>query len=158
MFNLRFLFIIIVKIFNVLIFFEMRYEVLDLIKSDFFDEIEVEVEVLNLNDNFPVFPVLPPVQVLENRPVGFKLAQIAATDGDSGEYGEVTYSTMSSIVRIDENSGEIFLAKNLDREAEGDFLVSIIATDGAGLQVAGNRFEKEKILKYYIICLIQFTW
>ena len=116
---------------------ETRKKVFDLVKSEFFDEINIEIEIINLNDNFPVFPALPVIQVLESEPIGSKIGNVTATDSDFGEYGEVTYSTISSVITIDHITGEIFLAKVLDREVEEMFIITIVATDGGGLQISG---------------------
>ena len=116
---------------------ETRKKVFDLVKSEFFDEINIEIEIINLNDNFPVFPALPVITVLESELIGSKIGNVTATDSDFGEYGKVTYSTISSVITIDHITGEIFLAKILDREVEETFIVTIVATDGGGLQISG---------------------
>jgi len=53
------------------------------------------VNLTDVNDNAPVFPNLPEVQVEENRRIGSIIYNFAATDADLGSNSAVTYSILA---------------------------------------------------------------
>ena len=54
---------------------------------------QVYIEIGDINDNDPVFdPVNYTVSVYENEPAGTPLINVTATDADSGQNAEITYS------------------------------------------------------------------
>ena len=64
------------------------------------------------------------MQLRENEPIGSVIAMVHATDKDSSDYGSVTYfipkngntPTTREQVKVDPKTGEVTLAKSLDRE------------------------------------------
>lgn len=53
----------------------------------------VDIKVLDMNDNAPVFlePVESVVEVLEEQPLGTEVVQVVAEDADENENGAVEY-------------------------------------------------------------------
>ena len=102
----------------------------------------VVVNVLDANDNAPIFEQTTYVQVLsENYLVGTTVLQVRATDKDSGEAGRVTYSlNVSGITEenypfyIDQNTGVIVLYKVLDFETKISYSVTLFASDHGEVQ------------------------
>ena len=89
-------------------------------KSDF---ARVEINVLDVNDNPPVFEKMKiQVNVKENTAIKSIIAQVSASDADEGKNGHVTYSLSRvdpnerGFFDIDKFDGTIRLAKELDRE------------------------------------------
>ena len=67
----------------------LRIKVSDGEKSDFAD---ITITLLDVNDNAPVFnPSKASTTVREDAPIGRSLAQIRATDADSGDNAVITY-------------------------------------------------------------------
>ncbi|XP_039976516.1 protocadherin alpha-3-like [Xiphias gladius] len=98
---------------------------------------ELLVEVLDVNDNLPVFTkdsysVLLP----ENSPVGTTVIQVNATDLDDGLNGEVVYSFGSNVngklrklFDIDGKTGEITVKGLIDFEEKDRYEIDIKASD-----------------------------
>ncbi|XP_026186727.1 protocadherin alpha-3-like [Mastacembelus armatus] len=95
------------------------------------------VEVLDVNDNLPVFTkdsysVLLP----ENSPLGTTVIQVNATDLDDGLNGEVVYSFGSNVngklrelFDINEKTGEITVKGLIDFEEKARYEIDIKASD-----------------------------
>lgn len=92
----------------------------------------VEITLLDINDNEPIFSDAPFVgEVLENSPVGTFTLMVAATDEDAELNGRISYSLVgSAFFVIDSMSGAIDTAMELDRETNSSFIFTIVATDG----------------------------
>ena len=78
---------------------------------------DVSIEVLDENDNSPVFMKHDSnISVSEDTPVGHIISKITATDKDEGEYGRVTYfldnHSGSSKFQIDPDTGTIVEQNN----------------------------------------------
>ncbi|XP_073932904.1 protocadherin gamma-A9 isoform X6 [Castor canadensis] len=103
--------------------------------------VHIQVTVLDTNDNAPVFaqPIYR-VKVLENVPPGTLLLTVRASDLDEGSNGKVVYKfrkineKQSSLFQLDENTGEISVAKSLDYEECSLYEMEIQAEDGGGLK------------------------
>ncbi|ROL52057.1 Protein dachsous [Anabarilius grahami] len=96
------------------------------------DEASVLVEVLDINDNSPVFEShLPSVSVPEDHTVGDDVTSIKATDADAGFNGEVRYTLLGGAGRfnVDQETGVITLAAPLDRETQDVYYLVITAQD-----------------------------
>ncbi|XP_055524329.1 cadherin-87A [Wyeomyia smithii] len=98
---------------------------------------EVTVDVINANDNEPIFEA-PEYQltVLENSPTGTVAGTVTAVDNDLGKYGEITYSLVgdhSAYFAIDPDTGVITVKNSsaLDRERESELGLTAIAADRA---------------------------
>ena len=84
--------------------------------------IEVNITVIDVDDNLPVFSEDPiVVSIRENIPVGVDIYDISATDADSGKWGEVRYSIESQSpdrghLRINRRTGTLTIARVIDYE------------------------------------------
>ena len=76
-----------------------------------------ELQIINQNDFMPVFEkMLYEFTISEAAPLGSFVGRIQADDVD-GDLDPIFYFMEDSALRIDENSGEIFIAKLLDYES-----------------------------------------
>ncbi|XP_027781176.2 protocadherin gamma-A8-like [Marmota flaviventris] len=102
--------------------------------------VRIQVTVLDTNDNAPVFaqPIYR-AKVLENVPPGTLLLTVRASDPDEGANGKVAYKfrkineKQSPIFQLNENTGEIFVAKSLDYEECSFYEMEIQAEDVGAL-------------------------
>ncbi len=97
----------------------------------------VQVEVLDTNDNPPVFErTVYNASVHEVTPVGTPVVVVRANDLDAGENGRVSYSMRSSpsddsLFSLDSSTGALTLRSRLDRELRGKHVIEISARDNA---------------------------
>ncbi|KAM6953607.1 protocadherin alpha-7-like isoform 2-T2 [Aplochiton taeniatus] len=99
--------------------------------------IEINVEVLDINDNSPVFTKdVYTLSLSENSPVGATVIQVNATDLDDGANGEIIYSfgnEVNSKVRelftLDSVTGEIVVTGLIDFEKNKRYEIDIKASD-----------------------------
>ncbi|KAM8732226.1 protocadherin alpha-8-like isoform 19-T19 [Acanthopagrus schlegelii] len=99
--------------------------------------IEIIVDVLDVNDNSPVFTKeLYSATLKENVPVGTVVIQVNATDLDQDANGEVVYSfgkevdaRLMDVFSIDENTGEIQVIGQIDFEKSKSYEIDIQASD-----------------------------
>lgn len=113
--------------------------------------IKVKINVIDYNDNAPVFKEFPEeVWVNENQPSGTQVTKIFATDYDLGENGIVTYSIANLRFvpfEIDALSGVLRTTQPLDFESmKRDFVVRVRASDSG----SPYRRETEKFLKVQV--------
>ncbi|XP_027697609.1 protocadherin Fat 2 isoform X3 [Vombatus ursinus] len=101
-----------------------------------FSEATVEVQVEDVNDNPPVFSQLVyTALVSEGLPAQTHVIQLLASDRDSGRNKDVSYWIMeddsedSSFFQIDESTGEMSTAQELDYETQQQFHVKVRAVD-----------------------------
>ncbi|KAL7983248.1 hypothetical protein Chor_000124 [Crotalus horridus] len=111
---------------------------LQLDKVDIVVTVDVDIKVLDINDNKPIFEAAKyDTIVMEGMPIGTKLVQVKATDADSGANGQVTYSLLteldidriSEVFTIDSNSGWISTLKDLDHEKDPTFAFTVVSSD-----------------------------
>lgn len=107
--------------------------------------VPVEVFVIDLNDNTPVWDQeVYAVSVVENATLGASVVQVRATDRDqivitteSSGFGYVTYSITqgdpAGDLNIDPDTGVVSVASSLDRETYPEYNLTLNATDGGGL-------------------------
>ncbi|XP_067298573.1 cadherin EGF LAG seven-pass G-type receptor 2 [Pseudorasbora parva] len=96
------------------------------------DEASVMVEVLDINDNSPVFENPPAtVSVPEDHTVGDNVSSVTATDADAGFNGELRYTLLggAGMFNVDQETGVITLAAPLDRETQDEYHLVITAQD-----------------------------
>ncbi|XP_056455887.1 protocadherin alpha-8-like [Gadus chalcogrammus] len=99
--------------------------------------VQIQVNVLDVNDNMPIFTKeIYAVDLNENAPIGTTVIQINATDLDQGSNGEILYSfgnnvdrTILELFRIDPNTGEIIVQGLLDFEMSESYDIDIKASD-----------------------------
>ncbi|XP_067103283.1 protocadherin alpha-8-like isoform X3 [Osmerus mordax] len=95
------------------------------------------VEVLDVNDNIPVFTQDSySVMLNENSPIGTTIIRVNATDLDDGANGEVIYSFGSDVndnlrrlFDVDANTGEIVVKGPIDFELKDRYAIDIQASD-----------------------------
>ena len=92
----------------------------------------VEISVIDVNDNAPVFvDGISSAKIFENSPKGTLAFQVSATDQDSGPAGIVNYNISSQFFNIERMTGRVSVSSNIDREKNATLLVNVCATDQA---------------------------
>ena len=91
------------------------------------------VEILDINDNTPTFSQKSyTAKMIENNFIGIGVIQTVATDRDTGNNGDVSYSlslNASETFEIDPHTGAIKTRKSIDRERTPQYHFQVIATD-----------------------------
>ncbi|XP_066524886.1 protocadherin alpha-3-like [Hoplias malabaricus] len=98
---------------------------------------EIVVDVLDINDNMPVFAKDVYSALLnENAPIGTTIIQVNATDLDEGSNGEVVYSfgnhvsdKLRRLFDVNPLTGEIVVKGQVDFEAKDSYEIDIQASD-----------------------------
>ncbi|XP_058653538.1 protocadherin gamma-C3-like [Onychostoma macrolepis] len=98
---------------------------------------EITINVLDINDNLPVFTKdVYSVMLRENAPIGTTVIQVNATDLDEGPNGEINYSFGKSVnskarklFDINTVTGEITVKGLLDYEDKDSYEIDIQASD-----------------------------
>ncbi|XP_072290338.1 protocadherin alpha-3-like [Eucyclogobius newberryi] len=114
--------------------------------------VEIIIDILDVNDNMPVFTKESYSAVLqENAPIGTTVIQINATDLDSGSNGEVIYSFSSEVKErirelfdIDSSTGEITVKGDIDFEEEDSYDIDVQASDKGSIPF---RTDKSVIIR-----------
>ncbi|GAB0099897.1 cadherin EGF LAG seven-pass G-type receptor 3 [Sergentomyia squamirostris] len=104
----------------------------------------VTVHLQDANDNAPMF-TKPSyhLKVEENAKLGFQVAQIQASDIDSGINSKLKYVLKgfgSDNFYTDPESGGLYVKKNLDYEEQKSYSMALAAIDGGGLETTANLF------------------
>uniref|UniRef100_A0A8C9XFU9 Protocadherin 2 alpha a 15 n=1 Tax=Sander lucioperca TaxID=283035 RepID=A0A8C9XFU9_SANLU len=115
-------------------------------------EMNILVNVLDINDNAPVFAQdVYSVMIDENAPVGTTVIQVNATDLDDGANGEVVYSFSNSVNKrlfklfeITPSTGEIIVKGPIDYEHKDKYEIEIQASDKG---LAPLTAEKSVVIK-----------
>lgn len=96
----------------------------------------VNVSISDVNDNQPIFnQTRYSAKVAENATVGTPVAQVFATDRDSGDNGRVEYyidrqrSDPNENFDINPTTGMIYVNKDLDYEAKSTYELIVVARD-----------------------------
>ena len=100
----------------------------------------VEITVLDINDQSPVFPpgTSFDLSIVEGSPVGASIATVEATDRDLGQNAVVTYSLSgeSSLFNVLSN-GRIEVAGGLDADVSNPIhVITVIASDNGTIPLA----------------------
>nr|XP_049610284.1 protocadherin beta-16-like [Syngnathus scovelli] len=102
--------------------------------------VNIEINVLDANDNEPVFnQSVYKAVVMEDTMTGTSVITVNATDADSGPYGLITYSlsqtkgSAAEVFHIDENTGKIYVSGQIDFEKNKKYEVRVEAKDQGGL-------------------------
>ncbi|XP_076279539.1 cadherin-related tumor suppressor fat [Lasioglossum baleicum] len=96
----------------------------------------VLVTVLDKNDNPPHFTRLFSVNVTENAEIGTFVIRITSSDPDIGQNANVTYTFTDNPgmkFSMDALSGNVTVDGHLDREEQDEYLLKLVAADGAWL-------------------------
>ncbi|XP_055687294.1 cadherin-23 [Lutzomyia longipalpis] len=104
----------------------------------------VTVHLQDANDNAPIFTESSfHLRVEENAKIGFQVAQIQASDRDSGINRKVKYVLKgfgSDNFYTDPETGGLYVKKNLDYEEQKSYSMALAAVDGGGLETNANLF------------------
>ena len=115
---------------------------------------QVEINVLDINDNPPVFNFEPMnISVPENITVGTLVGRCVATDKDSGENAKILYTLLShepvkNNFNIDQSTCSIRTSKELDYEEVSEFELKIQASDMAVPK--SDRLTSTKLIKVMV--------
>ncbi|KAF6207508.1 hypothetical protein GE061_015954 [Apolygus lucorum] len=98
------------------------------------DKTIVNIFVEDVNDNPPEFLRTPyKVQISEGSSVGTQVLRVFTMDADAGLNGDVFYTLTEgneeSRFSVDETTGQITVAKVLDRETTSKYVLSVVAHD-----------------------------
>uniref|UniRef100_A0A673JZ91 Protocadherin-8-like n=1 Tax=Sinocyclocheilus rhinocerous TaxID=307959 RepID=A0A673JZ91_9TELE len=116
------------------------------VSAEQFELFHVEVEVLDVNDNSPVFPRTDcTVEISESAALGTRVALDAAEDADVGSNSIQTYHlsenahfSVDVITRVDGvKYADLVLVKELDRESRAFFALKLVAADGGNPAKSG---------------------
>uniref|UniRef100_A0A3Q1GPI1 Cadherin-related 23 n=1 Tax=Acanthochromis polyacanthus TaxID=80966 RepID=A0A3Q1GPI1_9TELE len=107
------------------------------------NSVPLTVAILDQNDNPPVFsPSNFSVRLPENSPTGVVVAQLSATDADSGANGWLMYRLVSGAQDrfvVDPLSGAVLVGNTtLDREQQGSYRLVVMATDRGTPPLSGT--------------------
>uniref|UniRef100_A0A674HIM0 Cadherin EGF LAG seven-pass G-type receptor 2 n=1 Tax=Taeniopygia guttata TaxID=59729 RepID=A0A674HIM0_TAEGU len=95
--------------------------------------VEIQVTVLDVNDNPPVFERDEfDIFVEENSPIGLVVARITATDPDEGTNAQIMYQIVEGnipeVFQLDIFSGELTALADLDYETKAEYIMVVQAT------------------------------
>ncbi|XP_070959494.1 protocadherin alpha-7-like isoform X2 [Oncorhynchus clarkii lewisi] len=116
--------------------------------------INIIVDVLDVNDNMPVFNEESySVMLNENAPVGTTVVQVNATDIDDDLNGEVIYSfgnnvnsNLRNLFDVDTNTGEVIVKGLIDFEVKDRYEIDIQASDRGAVPLTTYKSVKIKIV------------
>uniref|UniRef100_A0AAR5PBK0 Cadherin domain-containing protein n=1 Tax=Dendroctonus ponderosae TaxID=77166 RepID=A0AAR5PBK0_DENPD len=119
--------------------------------------VEVFVQILDENDNSPVFAREPTALMIpEDIPPGSQITTIKATDEDIGEYGKITFIldrlSAQGKFSIESDTGILKVTEKLDREEKGNYLLIIQAWDN--YQYGFNSGESRNAFKHLNVTLL----
>ncbi|KAK0148616.1 Protocadherin gamma-A2 [Merluccius polli] len=102
--------------------------------------VAIHVTVLDANDNAPVFSqAVYEASLPENAALKTHVVTVSATDADEGVNGEVTYGLgrisdkSRKLFSLDRQTGEIFVAGDIDFEEGSKYDIIVQAKDGFGI-------------------------
>ncbi|XP_076815367.1 protocadherin Fat 1-like isoform X2 [Clavelina lepadiformis] len=106
-------------------------------KSRAFADVFVNIDVVDVNDNIPVFSQTSYVaRMRETARVGSTVLQITASDADSGANGQIRYTILpnedssdATFFLLDPDSGVVWTARGLDHESTPKLSFVARATD-----------------------------
>ena len=104
-----------------------------------FDTAMVDIEITDVNDNFPLVEPLDAISVPVNFPVGGVVAMVNASDVDSGQNGRLMYSLAenSSPFSINRELGVVFLESPLVSDV-ASHEVTIVVSDMGPIPLSSN--------------------
>lgn len=115
-------------------FYEILVEAFDHGDPQLVGTSTVIVTVLDKNDNPPRFTRLFSVNVTENAEIGSFVIKVTSSDLDTGPNANATYSFVENPGEkfvIDSVSGNVTVARPLDRELQDEYILKVAAIDGA---------------------------
>nr|XP_055033334.1 protocadherin gamma-A11-like [Misgurnus anguillicaudatus] len=115
--------------------------------------IDITIDVLDINDNAPVFTKDTYSVVLnENTPVGTTILRVNATDSDEGQNGEVIYALghnvnnkLRKLFDVNPTTGDIIVTSLLDFEIKDKYQIDIKASDKGIVPLSTDKIITIKI-------------
>ncbi|XP_076860653.1 protocadherin gamma-C3-like [Brachyhypopomus gauderio] len=115
---------------------------------------EITVNILDVNDNFPVFTKdVYSVTLNENAPVGTTVLRMNATDLDDGPNGEIIYafanhvdSKLRKLFDLNSVTGDIVVKGYIDFETMGTYIIDIQASDKGTIPLTTDKSLTIRIL------------
>ncbi|CAH8839008.1 unnamed protein product [Trichobilharzia szidati] len=110
----------------------------------------ITLYVADENDNAPIFDKQQyEAEIIENAPTNTKIIQVHATDKDVGENAQIHYSLeknelITPYFKIDPVTGWIMSSAEIDREAQSEFQLTVLAIDGGGSHALDSRSHRTK--------------
>ncbi|XP_030224432.1 protocadherin alpha-8 isoform X18 [Gadus morhua] len=116
--------------------------------------VQIIVNVLDVNDNHPVFNKDSySVMLNENSAIGTTVLQVNATDLDEGSNGEVIYSfanhvneQIRKVFEVDANKGFIIVKDEIDFETDDSYEIDIQASDRGSATLKTDKSVLVKIV------------
>ncbi|XP_067313957.1 protocadherin alpha-7-like [Pseudorasbora parva] len=116
--------------------------------------IDILIDVLDINDNVPVFTKETYTVIMnENAPVGTTIVQMNATDSDEGQNGQVIYAlgnnvndNLRGLFEVNSITGEIIVTGLLDFEVKDIYEIDIQASDKGTVPLATDKSVVIKIV------------
>ena len=97
----------------------------------------LSIVIENVNDGTPLFQVDCSGRIPEDYPLSKRIVRCLAIDSDKGSFGELKYSIISGnendLFAITPFTAEISLNKPLDFETKSFYSLTILVTDGGGI-------------------------
>nr|XP_055033328.1 protocadherin gamma-A11-like [Misgurnus anguillicaudatus] len=111
---------------------------------------DITIDVLDINDNAPVFTKDTYSVVLnENTPVGTIILRVNATDSDEGQNGEIVYAlghnVNDKLFDVNPTTGEIILKGLLDFEIKDKYQIDVQASDKGTVPLTTDKIITIKI-------------
>ncbi|XP_068613952.1 protocadherin alpha-8-like [Brachionichthys hirsutus] len=107
---------------------------------------EMLIDVLDINDNAPVFTKdVYSAEIGENSPIGTTVLRVNATDKDDGLNGDVSYSLgnvnskVLDLFDVDPSTGEIIVKGQLDFEVDDSYEIDIQACDSGAVPLRTDK-------------------
>lgn len=121
-----------------------KFEIVTLVDDVEMSLAHIEIHLEDSNDNTPVFPQSNyKLEVEENSKIGSRIAEIVASDRDTGSYSELKYFIKgfgSEYFYTNTNTGGVYVNKIIDYEEQKSFSLSIVAVDGGGKESNANLY------------------
>lgn len=117
--------------------YELTVEAVDQGMPQLTGSATVLITVLDKNDNPPRFTRLFSVNVTENAEIGVFVIKVTSSDLDINENANATYNfteNPGNKFSIDSITGNVTVSGRLDREQQDEYLLKVVAVDGAWRQ------------------------
>ncbi|CAG6014487.1 unnamed protein product [Menidia menidia] len=136
-------------------FFTLRVRVQNVAAVPLASFTTVYVNLTDVNDNVPFFlSSTYEATVPEGAQIGTSVAQVSATDLDSGLHGEIQYGILrdesgdSQFFSIDPHTGVLVTGASFDREQKASYLIEVQSQDGSESSRPGQQGQPNTDTSY----------